>query len=668
MPRLCDSVPPFDRYGVLDAYTSCLSPCPTTNGTRACLYDGVPCPTGFFCPHGLNCAVPCPPGAFCPSGCGMPMVCPSGHFCPPNATEAIVCPRSDYCPPNSAAPLACPWYDVCDSSTAFPWLPGLFLAAMVVVLFVPIQKKRSRFVVTVTKPLGPTIGLDHVGAAYGVKDAVARAKPCELVAILGASGCGKSTLAKVLKGAIPLASGSVTVDETPQLPQMVIADQSDVVMNLTALDCVRYAIGVASSVPHPGLAERHLERLGLHDKFDHLTSKLSGGQRKRVSIAMATAAAVASDCELLLLDECTAACDSRTELLVLSAVRMAVIEARCACFVILHRPSVEAMSYLDHILVLTPEGTTSQFTKVEHAIAAASSRSNPFDGLLDAADCFVADPEPLVVPSPPSRPCVGLNQYKAILLRQLQQWRIDRVRLVITYAITASLAALIGKAYTEGDSVIPTHRVTMPIFATMVGLGIGLISGLTTQHRLGSAALQAREAFMCGKSRFYFLFDLVTAVHTVVLLPLTFFLCAWVWIGAIQPISNAMLGVVALGFASSGIGLLFSRLGHQSSIAVIAIFLLSAVLSTANPRVKSMSEAPRVISGVLPIRHFVQPLTSGQIHAFPVEIDAYTNYYTDKMGYDVSYTDALTKQLAIGIATRVAFHAWLNLPKRLWWY
>ena len=122
-------------------------------------------------------------------------------------------------PPNSAAPLACPWYDVCDSSTAFPWLPGLFLAAMVVVLFVPIQKKRSRFVVTVTKPLGPTIGLDHVGAAYGVKDAVARAKPCELVAILGASGCGKSTLAKVLKGAIPLASGSVTVDETPSSPK-----------------------------------------------------------------------------------------------------------------------------------------------------------------------------------------------------------------------------------------------------------------------------------------------------------------------------------------------------------------------------------------------------------------------------------------------------------------
>ena len=144
----------------------------------------------------------------------------------------------------------------------------------------------------------------------------------EFVAIVGGSGSGKSTLLNELNGSDPAVEGSVHVDGIELYPNynylkkaIGYVPQQDIVYdNLTLIDMLRYAAELRMP-PDSTKEERErralevIELLELTKEKDNFIGRMSGGQKKRASIAVELLA----DPRLLFLDEPTSGLDPGIE-------------------------------------------------------------------------------------------------------------------------------------------------------------------------------------------------------------------------------------------------------------------------------------------------------------------------------------------------------------------
>lgn len=131
----------------------------------------------------------------------------------------------------------------------------------------------------------------------------------ELVGLLGPSGSGKSTLMRTVLGVQAITSGAALVlgerAGTPGLRRRIgyMAQGSAIYLDLTVRENLAYFCGVlgldASQVEHV------LDLVNLRSHAERLVSSLSGGERSRVSLAVALLGAP----ELLILDEPTVGLD-----------------------------------------------------------------------------------------------------------------------------------------------------------------------------------------------------------------------------------------------------------------------------------------------------------------------------------------------------------------------
>jgi polar amino acid transport system ATP-binding protein len=141
----------------------------------------------------------------------------------------------------------------------------------------------------------------------------------QVVVLIGASGSGKSTLMKTANlleqvddGQIFLAGEDISdpridVDKT-RARIGVVFQQFNLFPHLSVLDNVTLANRKVHKMPRDkaeSIAVDLLGRIGLGDKVKAYPDRLSGGQQQRVAIARA----IASNPELLLLDEITSALD-----------------------------------------------------------------------------------------------------------------------------------------------------------------------------------------------------------------------------------------------------------------------------------------------------------------------------------------------------------------------
>ncbi|HHG6298043.1 TPA: amino acid ABC transporter ATP-binding protein [Streptococcus pneumoniae] len=141
----------------------------------------------------------------------------------------------------------------------------------------------------------------------------------EVVVLIGASGSGKSTLLKTVNlleqvddGQILLAGDDIT---DPRVNADAVRARIGVVFqhynlfpHMTVLDNVTLAARKVQRLSRAAAEEKGLallERIGLAAKAKEYPDRLSGGQQQRVAIARA----IATDPELLLLDEITSALD-----------------------------------------------------------------------------------------------------------------------------------------------------------------------------------------------------------------------------------------------------------------------------------------------------------------------------------------------------------------------
>jgi ABC-2 type transport system ATP-binding protein len=131
----------------------------------------------------------------------------------------------------------------------------------------------------------------------------------QVVGLLGPSGSGKTTLLRSIAGAQRIAGGTVTVlDEpagTPSLRRRIgySTQAGSVYDDLTVAQNLRY-FGRVLRAPE-GDVDRVLAEVDLQRQADQLVASLSGGQRSRVSLAVA----LLGRPELLVLDEPTVGLD-----------------------------------------------------------------------------------------------------------------------------------------------------------------------------------------------------------------------------------------------------------------------------------------------------------------------------------------------------------------------
>jgi len=149
---------------------------------------------------------------------------------------------------------------------------------------------------------------------YGELEAVCgidlRVKHGEVFAFLGPNGAGKTTTVEILEGYRRRSAGQVRVlGEDPERGGAqwrarlgVVLQESAPEQYLTVAECVRLYAGY---YPAPRDVDETLALVGLDDRPDVLAGRLSGGQRRRLDVALA----LIGDPELLFLDEPTTGFD-----------------------------------------------------------------------------------------------------------------------------------------------------------------------------------------------------------------------------------------------------------------------------------------------------------------------------------------------------------------------
>jgi ABC-2 type transport system ATP-binding protein len=132
----------------------------------------------------------------------------------------------------------------------------------------------------------------------------------EVFALLGPNGAGKTTTVEILEGFRQRTAGEVDVlGFDPAKREIAMRQRNGIVLQSTGVDpylTVRETVDVyAGYYPKPRDIDEVIEVVGLDEKRNVRVDKLSGGQQRRLDVAIG----LAGDPELLFLDEPTTGFD-----------------------------------------------------------------------------------------------------------------------------------------------------------------------------------------------------------------------------------------------------------------------------------------------------------------------------------------------------------------------
>ena len=185
-----------------------------------------------------------------------------------------------------------------------------------------------------------------------VKDVSLTVGAGEFVAVVGPTGCGKSTLLNVAAGLLAPSTGTVDVFGTPLAGINTRAGymfQSESLMPWrTALGNVMAGLEFRSVADAKPLAEEWLRRVGLGGFGDRYPHQLSGGMRKRTSLAQT----LALDPDIILMDEPFSALDIQTRQLMENEVLDLWAAKKKAVLFITHDLD-EAIAMSDRVVIMS---------------------------------------------------------------------------------------------------------------------------------------------------------------------------------------------------------------------------------------------------------------------------------------------------------------------------
>lgn len=177
--------------------------------------------------------------------------------------------------------------------------------------------------------------------------------PGETLALLGRNGRGKTTLLKCLARLISPTAGAVhCAGVLGYVPQQFATPFAYTVFDVVLMGRARH-VGLFSNPTARDRARVHeaLELVGIGALAARAVTTLSGGERQLALIARA----LASDVDLLLLDEPASALDFRNQAIVLSTLRRLAAERGLAILMTTHDPT-HALEIADRAIFLYGAG------------------------------------------------------------------------------------------------------------------------------------------------------------------------------------------------------------------------------------------------------------------------------------------------------------------------
>jgi ABC-type nitrate/sulfonate/bicarbonate transport system ATPase subunit len=229
----------------------------------------------------------------------------------------------------------------------------------------------------------------------------------EFVAIVGPSGCGKTTFLNAVDGLIPVSSGALWLDDRPLKgpghDRAMVFQHPSLLPWRTVLANVAYGLEIQGKISRAAARERardYVRLVGLEGFEEHFPLELSGGMQQRVNLARA----LATDPQVLLLDEPFAALDAQTrEYMQLELLRIWRQTEKTAVFIT--HDIKEAIYLADRVIVFTARPgrvkltldialprprqlrvkRTAEFVEYEDAVWTAIEEESPLGKLVTAA-------------------------------------------------------------------------------------------------------------------------------------------------------------------------------------------------------------------------------------------------------------------------------------------
>lgn len=217
----------------------------------------------------------------------------------------------------------------------------------------------------------------------------------EFVALMGPSGCGKSTLLKALNGDTPATGGQVVINglvlnstNFDFIKRSIgYVPQDDIVhKELTVNDTLYYSakLRMADDITNKEINQRInevLTSLNINTKEIRNTrvGKLSGGQRKRVSIAVE----LLNNPSILFLDEPTSPLDPETIAEFLTCIQK-LVKNGTSVVMVTHKP--EDLAYVDKVIFLSKGGYHTYYGKPQKLLPHFRKEESIIDVYAEMSD------------------------------------------------------------------------------------------------------------------------------------------------------------------------------------------------------------------------------------------------------------------------------------------
>ncbi|NMD54209.1 MULTISPECIES: ATP-binding cassette domain-containing protein [Tsukamurella] len=452
-----------------------------------------------------------------------------------------------------------------------------------------------------------------------------RAAPGTLTAVIGPSGAGKSTVSRVVSGAVTPTAGRVEFegrdvhrDFDALRSRIGMVPQDDVLhRQLTLQQALRFAAELRlppdmSKADRDQVIDGVLAELQLTEHKQTRVDKLSGGQRKRASVAME----LLTGPSLLILDEPTSGLDPALDRQVMQTLRR-LADAGRVVIVVTH--SLTHIDMCDQVLLLAPGGKTAYCGSPKGVKAAMGTGdwAEIFDFAAKQPDvawqryrsAHPAPPPPAPTGAPPTptkAPKTSVRkQLSVVARRQLRLILADRGYLVfllllplvlggITLLVPADDGLASPYALPDGYSGAKMILVLLVVGACFMG------AALTSRDLVGERAIYQREravglgpgAYLSAKTLVYFI---AAAIQAAMMM-------AIVILGVKQSTAQGsvlasapvelMIDIAVLACVSTLVGLLISALAKSSEqvmpmlvVVVMVQLVMSGGLFTLHDRV-----------------------------------------------------------------------------------
>ncbi|CAM5686388.1 ABC transporter ATP-binding protein [Streptomyces griseomycini] len=452
-----------------------------------------------------------------------------------------------------------------------------------------------------------------------------------LIAVIGPSGSGKSTLLKALTGYRPANQGEVLYDnrnlykQFAELRQRIgLVPQDDILhKELTVKKALKYAAKLrfpadTTAAERESRIDEVLRELKLDIHKDKKVTSLSGGQRKRVSVALE----LLTKPSLIFLDEPTSGLDPGMDRDVMQLLRGLADDGRTV-LVVTH--SVAELALCDKLLVMAPGGSVAYFGPPEEALnffgydtwadvfsAFENYRDYDWAGRwkgsqhyqMYAADIDAVAPQSVQVPAmqamKPPKPQGWMSQFGTLVRRYVSVIASDKgflALMVILPAVLGAVSLLIdadkgllpNPANPQTGRIIPNGTATTVLLILAVGACFAgaansvreLIKERVIYERERATGL-SRSAYLMSK---VFVLGLITVLQGLMVGVIGFSSReipeeGLVLGGAV--LVELSLPIMALGFTSMMFGLIISSLVKtaEKTMPLLVMFAIIQVVFT----------------------------------------------------------------------------------------